>query len=427
MSERALRLFRRYSIAVAALGVACFAVSLFLMPLPWHSSLLLLAAAAVLAENAALVLSRGLVASLAFPLSVAANVMLGPSAAGLVALCSAANLDDVRQRTSPLVVAFNTGQVVLAHVGSGWLYLVVGGRPLWSEPHGAQPFASGDFPEVILPLFALGVFASVANAFLVVLGYTIRSGSSLSSVWDRHMGALFPMQLSLTVVGVSIAQVMAVHVAGLALFLFPLLVSRQVYERYAALKRSYLDTVRSLVAALEAKDPYTAGHSERVAQYSSAIAKSLGLSDKRAEQLELAAQLHDLGKVGIPNEILSKPGRLTTAEFDLVRQHPVVGADLVDNVHGFADLVPAIRYHHERYDGQGYCAGLSGLEIPLEARILAVADSFDAMTSSRAYRAAMSIEEALAELTRCAGSQYDPLVVEHFLTSWSSVRPEVSS
>ena len=416
MDERAFRHYSAYAAAVFVAGMGIFVWALSRGPLPLHVGVLLLVIAVMVAENAAIVLPKGFVTSLAYPLSLAANILFGPAIAGLVALCSAINVDDIRERINPVVVAFNVGQVVLAHTASGLLYVSVGGRVLWSESM-VTPFAPSEFPAMLLPLIAVGLSASALNAALVGIGIAIKYSVRIRSVWREHLRAFFPIQLSLSVVAVSIAQVMAVQVAGLVLFVFPLLVSRQVYQRYVALRRFYVDTVRSLVAALEAKDRYTAGHSERVAQYSVAIAKAMGLPDETVERIDLAAQLHDLGKVGISGEVLSKPGRLTSEEFEAIRAHPEVGANLVARVPGLTHIVPIVRHHHERYDGGGYCAGLAGDEIPLEARIMAVADAFDAMTSSRAYRAPMTLEAAVTEVRECAGSQFDPDVVEHMLRS----------
>jgi putative nucleotidyltransferase with HDIG domain len=164
---------------------------------------------------------------------------------------------------------------------------------------------------------------------------------------------------------------------------------------------------------LRLRDVYTRGHSERVAEYAAAIAGSMGLSEESIERIRLAAQLHDLGKVGLSDSVLCKAGRLTTDEYTEVQHHPQTGAEIVERVPALAELAPIVRHHHERYDGTGYGDGLSGEDIPLESRILAVADSFDAMTSSRAYREALSSSAAFEEILACQGSQFDPGIVMH--------------
>lgn len=185
-------------------------------------------------------------------------------------------------------------------------------------------------------------------------------------------------------------------------------------ELFTTLQEAYLATVRSLAAAVDAKDTYTRGHSERVAQYATLIAERMGLGHEQRISLEMAAYLHDIGKIGVKEEILLKPGRLDDDEMAQMRHHPLIGANILKPVAFPWAITPIVRHHHEYYDGTGYPAGLRGDEIPLLARILTVADSFEAMTSDRPYRKGMSIGEAAAELRRCSGTQFDPAIVEAF-------------
>ena len=161
----------------------------------------------------------------------------------------------------------------------------------------------------------------------------------------------------------------------------------QAYER---LKAQSLETISALAAAMEVKDPYTSGHSQKVTELAIAIAQKMGLPPEEVENLRMAGILHDIGKIGIPDSVLNKPARLTSAEMVMVEAHPVISAQIVGKIEALAHLVPIIRHHHEWYDGKGYPDGLKGEEIPLLARILAVADGFEAMTSERPYRRAMS-------------------------------------
>ncbi|MDY0087902.1 MAG: HD-GYP domain-containing protein [Coriobacteriia bacterium] len=413
MNERAPYRFVVLAVATFVSGVVALLLSESQMPVHWSWMLFVLALATLVAENTAVVLPRGVTTSLSFSLAIATSVLLGPTASGVVNLCSVISFDDLRSHVSPTVLLFNVGQVLFSHVAAGWLYLTLGGRILMLPGVAPAPLAYADLPAMILPLAVLAVSAFALNALFVTIGFSVKYGTNAVDVWRQHLAWVFPLQMALSVVGVFIAQVMSIEAGGFVLFVFPLLVSRQVYTHYVRLERGYLDTVRSLVGALEAKDPYTRGHSERVAQYAAAIADSMGMSEEKTEQITLAAQLHDLGKVGLSNGILRKPGGLTSEEYFEVRNHPEIGAEIVARVPTLAWLAPIVRHHHERYDGAGYVAGLSGNEIPLEARVLAMADSFDAMTSSRAYRPAMSIEEAAQEILSCEGSQFDPLVVEH--------------
>ena len=184
---------------------------------------------------------------------------------------------------------------------------------------------------------------------------------------------------------------------------------------YSSLKDYYLNVLQSLAAALEAKDVYTRGHSVRVARLARACARALGLGAGEQEQVYLAALLHDVGKIGVAESILLKPGPLSAAEWEEVRGHPVVGARILEPARFPAAVVAAVRHHHEDYGGGGYPDGLAGEEIPLLARIIRVADAYDAMTSARPYRRGLTAEEAIEELRRGTGRQFDPRVVEAFL------------
>jgi len=181
------------------------------------------------------------------------------------------------------------------------------------------------------------------------------------------------------------------------------------------LEKGYLDTIRALTLAVEAKDPYTRGHSDRVREYSVEIAKKLGLSKDEIKVLEYAGILHDIGKIGIPERIILKPSRLTEEEFAEIKKHPEIGERMVEHIEFLDTARPVIRHHHERFDGKGYPDGVGEEDIELGARIMAVADAFDAMTSSRPYRGALSREEAIAELIRASGTQLDPHCVGAFL------------
>lgn len=183
---------------------------------------------------------------------------------------------------------------------------------------------------------------------------------------------------------------------------------------FGEMEQLYFDTVRAFAAAIEAKDPYTHGHSERVATYAVAIAEAMGLREEEVQNVQAAALLHDVGKIGVGEGILNKATRLTREEFELVKTHPLVATQIVEHVPLFKDILPSILHHHERYDGNGYLDGLEGERIPLGARILAVADAFEAMTSERPYRKPLPLDEALSELKRSSGTQFNPQIVDVF-------------
>ena len=175
--------------------------------------------------------------------------------------------------------------------------------------------------------------------------------------------------------------------------------------------------LHSLTSAVDAKDSYTCGHSERVALLSRHLATEIGLPDAEVEQIYMAGLLHDVGKIGVPESVLQKTGRLTPEEFDQMKKHPEIGARILSDVKQVKALIPGVLYHHERYDGRGYPTGLAAGAIPLMGRIICLADCFDAMTSNRTYRKALPLEVALTEIRRCAGTQFDPTLAESFLRS----------
>ena len=189
----------------------------------------------------------------------------------------------------------------------------------------------------------------------------------------------------------------------------------KLQHAYQTLKKAHLDSVKVLAEAIDAKDPYTRGHSDRVRKMSITIATHLGFAEDQVESLEYGALLHDIGKIGIKDEILLKQGALTKEEYQYIQEHPLIGVKIVEEVDFFKDKIPMIRNHHEHFNGRGYPDGLKGEAIPLEARIIAVPDAFDAMTSMRPHREAMLLEEVLSEMERCKGSQFDPEILTIFL------------
>ncbi|RME21197.1 MAG: response regulator [Deltaproteobacteria bacterium] len=191
--------------------------------------------------------------------------------------------------------------------------------------------------------------------------------------------------------------------------------NRELQKAQQLLKQSYLEALSGMIAALEARDAYTRGHSERVARLCNKIGLAMGLSRIQLDRLVNGARLHDIGKIGIREDVLNKPGRLTAEEYEHIKKHPEIGAMIVAKIQAFEDYLPVVRHHHERLDGTGYPDGLSGKQIPLEARIVAVADTFDAMTSARPYRSPRTIAHALQVLREVAGTQLDAEVVRVFL------------
>ncbi len=189
----------------------------------------------------------------------------------------------------------------------------------------------------------------------------------------------------------------------------------ELADTYEKLEKAYLDSIQTLRYTVEAKDPYTRGHSDRVSEYSVLIGKKLGLSEKDMKTLQVGGLFHDIGKIGIPDSILLKEAKLTDDEYSEIKNHPSIGAHILCNAEVFQDIIPIVKHHHEKFDGTGYPGKLKGEDIPYLARIAAVADTFDAMTSKRTYRNALPLDVVKAEIERCSGTQFDPTIAKVFI------------
>ena len=192
-------------------------------------------------------------------------------------------------------------------------------------------------------------------------------------------------------------------------------INEELSESNEKLEQAYLDMIQTLRYTVEAKDSYTRGHSDRVSEYSVLIGKKLGLSEEELKTLRIGGLFHDIGKIGIPDRILLKTEKLTDDEYSEIKNHPSIGAHILGASSIFNNIIPIVKHHHERFDGRGYPSGLKGEEIPYMARIAALADTFDAMTSRRSYRNALELDVVLAEIERCKGTQFDPKLADVFL------------
>ena len=187
-------------------------------------------------------------------------------------------------------------------------------------------------------------------------------------------------------------------------------------ELFNNLEKAYIDTLSALTNAIDAKDSYTKGHSDRVTDLSVRLAIEAKLDSSELEKIRLGSMLHDIGKIGIPEIILNKPGRLDEHEYEIIKSHPVLGVSILGEVEFLQNVVPIIKYHHERFDGKGYPEKLKGNDIPILARIVSIADTYDAMTTNRPYRKALSVEESLKEIERCKNTQFDPELADLFIS-----------
>ena len=192
-------------------------------------------------------------------------------------------------------------------------------------------------------------------------------------------------------------------------------INEKLADTYKQLEQAYMESIQTLRYTVEAKDTYTRGHSDRVSEYSILIGKKLGLSEDDIKRLRIGGLFHDIGKIGVPDNILQKNGKLSDDEYSEIKNHPTIGAHILSTASIFKDILPIVKYHHERYDGRGYPEQLKGENIPYLARITAVADTFDAMTSKRVYREAITLDKVIEEIRSCRGTQFDSTIADAFL------------
>ncbi len=203
-------------------------------------------------------------------------------------------------------------------------------------------------------------------------------------------------------------------------------INEELKNTYDQLENAYIESIETLRFTVEAKDPYTRGHSDRVSEYSVLIGKNLGLSEQDLKTLKIGGLFHDIGKIGVPDNILLKTSKLTDDEYSEIKNHPTIGAHILSNATIFKEMLPVVKHHHERYDGNGYPGNLKGSDIPYLARITAIADSFDAMTSKRTYRDSLSLDIVKEEIIKCKGTQFDPEITDVFLDILSEQYADIS-
>lgn len=392
-------------ITVVALPVLVLAI--------WHThwsvsqvvNLLVFGTLAVLSESLPVPLPKGGYVTVSYSIFVATLISF-PMGVGLcVGAAGALFVIGKAAKDQPLYKRiFNAGQFVLS-LAIAKAVLIFGGQ---------LNFRSALFPTILYILGALTFV--VVNITIVALALSVLVGKSPWKLWTGNMRWALPNFLALAPLGLLMAMIYKnFGPFWLVLLLIPLLLSRHSFQLFVDMRQNYLQTVEALVQALEAKDSYTSGHSGRVAQLAVAMAEELGMPDEKLELIKYAGILHDIGKIGVDERILNKTGSLLDLEWEAIRNHPVVGENIIKKINFLYDISPAVRHHHERFDGQGYPDGLQGEEIPLEARIIAVADTYDAITSNRSYRQGRTQGEALKELQRVAGTQLDPEMVKVFL------------
>ncbi|MFB9894210.1 HD-GYP domain-containing protein [Planobispora takensis] len=374
-----------------------------LAPLDWPT-LLVLALLFLVCESMPTLLSvKRAAVSVSFSAALAAVVLVGPEGAALVGMTAALS---VHPGLPPVKRLFNGAQFAVCGYVAGMVYQHLGGKT-------DVPDIAG-FNDLILP-YAGAAAVFVPLNFILIAFILILSGQA-DQVPLRGLAQFLVSYLGYATFGLLIAGLWAtVNSISAVLVLIPLFVARWGFGQYLAQQRSYDATIAALCQAVETKDYYTRGHCTRVSLASGMIAEEIGMGPERLRAIRYAGMLHDVGKLGVPTKVLQKEGPLTEEEFAAIQLHPMRGLEIVRGIDFLDEAFAGIMHHHERQDGKGYPMGLAGDEIPEFARIIAVADAFDAMTSDRSYRNARSVEIATAELRKGAGTQFDPVMVGAFV------------
>jgi putative nucleotidyltransferase with HDIG domain len=370
---------------------------------------------------------RGPFVSLYFAPILAVAALAGPTAAAVVATLGTTEVRELRREVPWWGVLYNHTFVILPAVLAGVLLEhFVGALGSLNNPR-VPVNADWIAALSLLGVVVAGTFYFMLNESLTAVAVATRDGRSFGAVLVGNVKSY-----GLTMVGLTpLAWLMAIayiFVGPLVAFVvaLPLYTTRAAYKAVVDIRTMFTQTVRALASAIDARDPSTRKHSDHVSSIAVEIGQAMDLSEFQLEQLEWAGLLHDIGKIGIRDAVLLKPDRLTREERMLMNQHPEKGEEILRDVDQLAKVRPLIRHHHEWYNGSGYPDRLIGEEIPLLARVLHVADAFEAMTASRPYRPVpLSAAEALAELQRYAGIQFDPQVVEAFSRTSSAATSPV--
>jgi putative nucleotidyltransferase with HDIG domain len=356
----------------------------------------------VVAEASPIRLPGGGFMTVSSAIDYAGIIVFGPIVTAWIDIVSTIIAEALVIRRPVRKVVFNLALFPLTTILAGYVYIALGGRP-----------GSLTLPADILPIFGCGFGYFLINTAAISVVIALSQKASAWRVWQvNFLWTVFHLLAFLPLGSIIALLYFQTKLWGVMLFFLPLLLARYSFQLYTDMRRDLVEFVKALTAVIDEIDPYTRHHSLRVAQYSVNIAREMGLPEREVETIECAALMHDLGKISSRHrQILAKPTQLSSEERRLIVAHPAAGADIVGKVRSLRRAAQIVRAHHERPDGNGYPFGLKAHDVPVGARILNVADAFDAMTSDRPYRAALTVEQALSELSRFAGTQFDESVV----------------
>jgi HD-GYP domain-containing protein (c-di-GMP phosphodiesterase class II) len=406
----------RYLVGTIAVGVGASAVALAAGDVALDATLAtrvaLLVGLGALAERFTLHLTHKTAVNTTTAVYIAMVLTLPLGLVPLMALLAAMLGQVSRRRPDAMEIAFNAAQTALSVGAAAVAYAALAGMP------GAGPDVTGFGGVGALVLTAVAFQG--AGSLLVAGAAGLQLGTSIRRTWAGTLTEGLAVELALSGLGVAAAALLRDSAVLLPVLALPILVLHRALQELVRLRTDTHAALAELVEVVELRDPYTAGHSRRVAELGHRLAIQMGLTYEEADVIESAGRVHDLGKVAIDPAVLMKPGGLTDEEFAEMRRHPELSGQVVAKFAAYGDGWLPVRHHHERWDGKGYPDGLAGESIPLGARILAVADTFDALTSARPYRQARTTAFALEVLREGAGTQWDPAAVEALLALMGS-------
>lgn len=404
----------------AALSASLLVAAAPAMPPDARTALALLTLLAVIGEAWAFLLPQSAVSSIAF-IPYMAMALVVPHWATVATIAILRVADEVRRRRSAIKAAFNLAQFVVVFSLTILCYRALGGRSFLGVPADIAA-VTRLYGWAALGAYALSIFV---NASLMSVVVALSSGRPAIDVWrENHLPSL---GLDLIAAPVTFLFAYVYSVFGpivAALLWIPLIGFRHWAKTTVDLAQTNRELLELMIKSIEARDPYTSGHSRRVSQYATIVARALRLSDRQVDKVGTSALLHDVGKIHEKyGPILRKAEKLSLDEWTIMKEHPADGAELIATMTRLTEFVPAVRHHHEHWNGAGYPDGIKGEAIPLASRIIMVADTIDAMTTVRPYRGALSEADVRAELLNLRGEQFDPLVVDTLLDSpeWQQI------
>ncbi|MBP2071870.1 HD-GYP domain-containing protein [Thermoanaerobacterium butyriciformans] len=396
---------------IVVCGLSLITYSMFKVN-PHHiTDVVILIIFAAVCESLPIYINTNVSVSVAYAVDLMALLLFGPYEGALIA--SIGNLLLIRNSNGKIKYVLNTpyyktlfniSQIAISVAVGGFVYEYLGGK-----------IGSDVYPNYIIQSIIAATVYYFLNNLLVTTLIAILLEKPFLKTWTKDFSWMVKNFLFLAFIGILMTSVFVKFgYIALLIFFVPLIMVRYMFKLNMDLKQSYYDTINALTKALEAKDRYTLGHSKSVEKLAVYLCREAGFSEAHTEMVRIAALLHDVGKIGIVENILNKPGKLSKEEYDHIKQHPVSGYEILKDVPFLKNVRYWVRYHHEWYNGNGYPDGISGRQIPLEAEILSVADVFDALVSDRPYRNAYTREEAYKIIVDSEGTQFSPRVIRLF-------------